>query len=418
MSAPTPADPGNESRQASRRPRWWIAVIAVVGVVVLGAGALFVIARRETSRLERVRAAVEKRKAEVVRRHDRPVLRGERVDGDALEAARDAVKGLAMSEAMITEYDAVTRAGGDYGPTITTYVRDHATELRALREAAQRGWVETGRVVEFTDLVPLTRPLAGFKLLLVDANGASPRACLEACADVVRLGQDWSLSGGLIGAVGGATSVSYVTRLALRCAAAASSDDVDHAVAEFRVLAKNTPAIGYGFEWEIPFVASGLLGTMPARPGPFDAFKYRDAVSALEALLADGTAWDKVTSLDYAASRALLDARNAKFKPSSEPFFESMEMSPRYLESDAATLAKLRALVVAIAGAGDGPDAARVKGLLGDPELADPFSGAPMAIERDAKGWSVVSLGPDGKRDDPRAPPQDLDDVVLVVPKR
>ncbi len=403
----------------SRRP---VLLLLLALWVVAACGALFVV-RWGTSTLERARKELGRRlEASRSERWTRPVLRGQPVDDDALEAQLAAARALpGVRRALWADYARSSITGAPIGGGLGALVAASGPKLDDLRAAAQRGWARRIVDPEDDEVEHAPRELhVGWELLLVRASNAAPAECLEVCADVLRLAHDAAMSGGHLGVELAADAPEMVAPFALRCARDATPAERVHAIGELRALAKDVVPLGRALAFDEVRGAVALDAEIASPRGVFRFLTRKRYIDALDLLITGDRAWEDLRADRYRPSLGLVQSSALQVN-ANEVLAPRGLFDPSHLERDTRGLATLRALIVAMTGVPDGPGSAAVRDALADPELSDPFSDEALVVEADPDGqWRVVSPGSDGQRTAPIGTREGLlgRDVVVVVASR
>lgn len=379
---------------------WAITACTALFFVRWGSSTVEVAHERLTQRIERLRAA----------RWTRPVLRGEPVEGDALEAQFAAERGLPhVKPNMWADFDASALTGAPIGGKLGALVAANGPKLDALRAAAQRSWAQRAVDPEENEHAGKEARLQrGWRLLLVRASNGPPVECLETCADVIRLAHDAEMSGGLVGAVLGAGAAEMVAPFAMRCAGMATEDERARAIGEFRQLANDVVPIGRALDFEEVRAAVHVDTEIVTPHGLLRLLTRKRYIDALDLLLSGERGWSDWEELRgdaYGASLERVKGRVAQLKANGVLAGADF-LGAGYFESVARGIGFERALVVAMTGAGagggGGPESAEVKAALAEEGLRDPFGdGDSQFVVEAAAGegeWRVVSFGADRER--------------------
>ncbi len=375
---------------------------------------------------ERARALDEQLKQFTARFHarrfERPVLRGTAAEGNAADAERALLEPLDKLDPKT--FDPLTklfRDGGPMPPAIVALVEQHRAALEALRAASQRTHAWTQVPFEqgaSAQIPPFVSRLRTNKLLLAMATRADPADCMRIAADAIRIGQDGGAGVGLIGSAIAAAQTELAIPVLLRCAARADTAARRDAAREVAVLAAHPLPLGDAFE------AEGLMAGGSFRGLALDVPAFPTSSAALESWSGRGIALDAWQHV--AAEAEKLRGLDVRRVPEGLALLEQLEQaatrSPNPLVAmitptraslvirEATAQTHLRATVVLLEALAD--PAADPAGLVRKPELADPFSGRPLAFRREPAGLVLCSVGPDGKSDDGKG-----DDVVTTLPK-
>ncbi len=398
----------------------------IAGVTLTGAGLAVVtnvlVHRSQDARARALDARLQQSAARFhAHRWERPVLRGTAAAGNAADAERAAIEPLDKLEARPIEPLAnLLKDGKPMPPEIVALVERHRAALEGLRSASLRGHAWTQVPFEqgaSAPLPPFVSRLRTGKLLLAMASTAEPAECLRIAADAVRVGQDGAAGVGLVGSMVAATQTELALPVMLRCALRADGAARREAAREVALLVAHPLSLGEAFE------AEGLMGGGTFRDLSLHVPAFPTSSAAFEAWSGRGTAidaWqyvadeaDKLRDLDVRRipeGLALLDQLEQAALHSPNPLVAMITPTRvRVLARAGAMEARLRATAVLLQTLAD--PAADPAALVGKPELADPFSGKPLALRRDPAALVLWSVGQDGKDDGGKG-----DDVVTALP--
>jgi hypothetical protein len=415
-----------------RRLTWtWLAVLALCPAVV--GAAWFVLWQRP---LERRDAELAHELAQATlplesARWQRPVLRGVARSGNAAALARNAVVPARVLPSGVDLFEALD-SDPPPSPELARLIERIRPRLDAFEAATQSSfsWQLDPALDPSTGTLDNLAHLDSVELLLLRASTLSAAACLRAATDAVRLAQDLVPGGGLDRVQIAGVEMSVVPRVAIRCAARASPDELGAALAEVESLAEHAPPIASAIDVEALVAARGFQSDFALRPSlpkltgaPLDRARA-NPWQLLDAWQRSLDAAERLSRLDsgadYVAQRAALD-RALDSHWQDDPLLVASRLrveAEKVLARHARAVALLRALGGALAvmqaRATNGALPRVAPSALAQPALADPFSQAPLRYERAADGRSgrVYSVGMNGRDDAGRG-----DDVVVQVPR-
>ena len=246
-------------------------------------------------------------------------------------------------------------------------------------------------------------PLAAAAALAVQARRQpGPRECARAAADLIRLGQDFTVGRRLRGMLTGAQIQRLGLRAMLGCGLEREPEEAREAATLLERLSAEAPTLGTRFQEAALHRQRFMRGTLQqARP-------HADP-RALEHMLEDWAFHQRVLPQlaalrhqNYPKAFEELDAIRRQIEENGAGV--TLRQAPLYhgqpfLRADADLHARLRAAALALRRAGG--EAAAGK----QPGLSDPYTGRGLRVE----GREVRSAGPDGEMDSE-------DDVVVVLP--
>jgi hypothetical protein len=204
-------------------------------------------------------------------RWERPVLRGEPMEGNAALATQEALAGFGG----LPEREREPLAGQlYYGLPLTAAqiaLIDHNTALIAkLRAATQLGWAMNQLPLEQGERarVPAYRLVIDAVLLMLgDASRAAPDECLATATDAIRLGQDLVPGASLEAASVSMRITSLASPVLAHCAETAGPDAVLRGARELHELATHAPPSFGGIE-VADIVAQVRLRALASVPDP------------------------------------------------------------------------------------------------------------------------------------------------------
>ncbi len=390
--------------QPGRGARRWIAV-GCAALLVLAPLAVWLLAfAPRSARRARLEARLEEGlRAYRAQRWERPVLRGEPIEGNALEAQLEAMGGFrGLETAGFEGLGALLASGGEPPPELRGLASENAEAIARYRASTQRTFAwgdahpEAGLAGPSPDWLPHVR--AG-RVVLLSALGRSPRECLEIAADVLRLGQDRAAGTGLVPLMILAAHAEDVLALAGRCLREADGEALASAARELALLARHPAPTGTAMESEALFLGVALRDEERLSPSlPTDSLGWERWVRSWERL----EAWDllmgepaslRAIGADYPDDIDRVERRQRDLADRDNDVIAiGMPDYARFLRRDAATRAIVRLLLAAarLRLAHDAPpDAAPA--LLSDPELVDPTTGRPFAWTREEDGGTLAS---------------------------
>lgn len=354
------------------------------------------------------RARLEARLEQSVRdfqeqRWERPVLRGEAIDGNAIDAQVEAIRDFTPIDA--AHFDGLREllARGDGAPpALRALVSDNAEALARYRASTQRDHAWGGAYVDLSTGAPsedwLPHVRAG-RLVLASALGRSPRECLEICTDTLRLGQDRSAGTGLVPLMILAAHAADVLDLASRCLREADRDAVENAARELAILAEHPASAGSAMELEALTIGASLRMEAANTPSiPTDSLEWErwrqswDLPEAWEILMGEPASMRSIGD-DYPADIDRVEGRQRDLAALGNDVIGMAALDyPRFLRRDAATRAIVRILLAAarIRLEHDEPPSS-APSLLEDPALADPTSGRPFTWTREGDEGTISS---------------------------
>ncbi|MDD9967802.1 MAG: hypothetical protein OXR73_16320 [Myxococcales bacterium] len=436
-------DPGWEKIGSARRGRKPVYVggiaIAIKGmllVIVATLGGLGWLGASELSFQQRV-ARLDADVAAFRRlRWERPLLRGEPVEGNAAEAFFNALGGLKRpSPALRQGLAEQLFYGQPLLPHQVAPLKQQSEILAELAASPQRTWSMTYLRPELGDAMPVPpypKALDAALLLLARASTLEPDACLAASADVARIGQDL-VPGAPLEASSVSMRIASLTAYAVRsCARRATARGLQRAERAFRELATHPPPVGHGLELadlvagvEVRKASSlgrdadhiGILRTLQSRPERLKSWAYYDDPHRFRAWSPSAypetlERWREEDTWRSQSGRPDVAAASAE--------------RIGWLQDDMRGQAILRALTVALSALAERERRGRMPpepAALRLPSLVDPFSGRPLRQRFDPASleltvWSVGEDLRDGNAEETwneRAP---LDVIVrLRAPK-
>ncbi|HEX4351984.1 MAG TPA: hypothetical protein VHZ95_03700, partial [Polyangiales bacterium] len=187
-------------------------------------------------------------------RWERPVLRGTFGEGNA---ADEIYAALATWKPLPRGTREALAQKVYYGSLLTAAESDmidaRAATLRALRRATQQGWSRSELAPErgLSMRVPdYPRIIEVGLALLADAQTQTADECLQASADLIRIGQDLVPAAPLEAASTSLQLTTYAARVIARCAARADAAGLRRASHELRTIASHPAPIGSSIELE------------------------------------------------------------------------------------------------------------------------------------------------------------------------
>jgi hypothetical protein len=236
-------------------------------------------------------------------RWERPVLRGQTIEGNAATAAREALadfKGLSERErdALATQLF----YGLPLSPAQVELVGQHAVLVGKLRAATQRGEAMTALPLGSSAAAQLpSYPLVIDAVLLALGTAAAggPDDCLLIAADVLRLGQDLVPGATLEASSVAMRIASNTAPVIAHCAEHAGSDAILRAARELHELATHPPPTFGGIELA-DLAAEVQLRAMTALPSPegdspLKRLRRRPALFEAWQRLSKPTRWRELT---------------------------------------------------------------------------------------------------------------------------
>lgn len=346
-------------------------------------------------------------------RWERPVLRGEPVDGNAFERLEAAVvpfRALHEDPSVVAPV-----AGRDASAALRARLEHHALDLERYRAASQAAWsfgdypVERGLAAEEIEYVPHRRAR---ELLAARASLAGPGECVSIATDLVRTSQDLAAGRSLVGGMMLGVDVELVAAFLPRCLIAADADTRARAARELGILAEHPAPIGYAMEIEA--LSAGAMSAHLLRPLgrlPTDGEAWEvwwtatDVLDAWDVLARDAADRRRIGER-YPADIADLQAWERGLASSGNPLLGLLAPSLHpYLRHDAATVTRVRMLLaMARLLAGEPPS------ILREPALFDAVTGRPIASRETEAGLELESPGHDGRLGDEN-------DLSLLVPR-
>lgn len=380
-------------KRGPRRPFLWIllGVVAILGLSILGAYLIFVapvLAKRDRL-AERTVEAMDDFHAQ---RWERPVLRGEPIEGNAhaaqLEAIAPFVEGYPSEsgERVTEELDA-----GTIGPETIAEISRWWETLEAYRDSARRTWSWGDMQVELGMGAPemeLASHMHLLRLLLADATRREPAECLALGTDAIRISQDRAAGTGLIGLMIHHAMVRRAFDVISDCVARADARALRAIEPELVILVEHPAPTGHALEAEALFM-SAELSSMTGRLDrvPTDGRELEDwlqamhAVEAWELLLGDPAA-RRSYGEHYPGDVTRFETWAASVEAHGNPLVDigGPSMMVRYLHRDAATRSAIRLLLalVRVRLEIDGELPADRPDALDDPALHDPRTGQPF----------------------------------------
>lgn len=391
-----------------QRPRSAASLLLAVPLVFVAFVAVFAVRHAMGQRrLHALDAKITPALTRLAReRWERPVLRGAAVDGNAWVALVDASAPASRQfpQRGHADFDAALEAGRDLPASWTQRVAPARDALAALRAATQRSWSWNPSPVPAPSapMPPLGDVARASRGLLTQALASPPAECLAICADVVRVGQDFSAGEGPLGLAMEGLLSRLAVAAARRCATAADAAARAHAAAEFAALHRAWRPLGAFKEVDTLGIARAVVteldtGLPPAGLQRLAYLWYRpDAIERVAWTVDQLPRWRSAGAMgeDPAALDRLVEEENARL------------MGNDITQMVAAAFGRIiergrmgRAWVGAMAAALSGPGAS----------MADPFTTAPIAVTRDASGVTARSVGPDRRAGT-------TDDVVVTLP--
>ncbi|UJR81649.1 Hypothetical protein I5071_37090 [Sandaracinus amylolyticus] len=270
------------------------------------------------------------------------------------------------------------------------------TEVLALamqHEAALQAWnavatcdhselpLDLSRGVEGMD-APLAPLFHATTLALASACARSDDECVGTAVRAMRLGQDLAPGGAMLGVMAASARLELAMRALSRAANGASNDALARAARALRALDLAWPSL-------VDALATESVAAAATTRSDLDRQGTLARLAALEAwafFLGEARAWERARHAHDAAQRSQLRALAARRASSTSPrVLEGAGRLELYVDHDAATRARVRALVVALE---------RRVGVAGELPV-DPFDGRPLRIDV-SRVWSV---GPNGTDD-------------------
>lgn len=345
---------------------------------------------------------------------ERPVHRGEPIDGDAYEeAARLLSTGPIARPLELAELDRLLTTGEPLPPDAVESARREAERLEALRATTRRTRshvpveLRRGVTAPFPEMGP--HILAARQLLVLGVLG-EPDECLRIGADVVRLGQDLSLGTGMLGVMIAAAHATFVARVSPHCATRASPEALAEVADEMAALAEHATPTGAALEIEMTAFGVTLremcsdAPILPTSQEEMQRLRDRaDVVEAWQLMGVGGRRFRSLTGAHYPRLRSEWERVQSTWAAAGNPVVDTMAPDlSRYLIRDAAAQAYIRAMALGLATLA----ARSVEGALPErppglesPGLADPFTGQPMRFRVEADALVVWSVGEDGVDD-------------------
>lgn len=372
----------------------WLASLLTLALVAGGGLALWRVP--QDAKAERLSARLERQIADYHEQGpvERPVLRGEPVDANAVEAQLEAVEPLASVR---LPEEAIPRAVKGKPPAkVLRLAREHADALAAYRDAARRSWTWTEfRVEEGVD-APIPEylpPIRAAELVLVRATTVEPAECLRDAADVVRLAHDLVPGASLVAAMVSVAIIEQAASVVVRCAHGATPATLNESIAELERLREASPDIGGAIEAEalltgmtfrevvrrVPWIPTNghELQAWWARPDVLDAWQIAGR---------DPARFREITTDGYPGSAEIWGRAARVRKTAKNPVFAiGTPDLDKYIHKHMDGVARLRAALAALRILERRPDMERLPEgplALERPELFDPYTGQSMA-------WSV-----------------------------
>ncbi|MCB9596664.1 MAG: hypothetical protein H6719_28325 [Sandaracinaceae bacterium] len=390
---------------------------AVVTLGLAAVGAWLVVALPRRARCAEQRATLERAITDFhAQRWERPVLRGEPVDGNAFDAQVEAMDGP-LAELEEAPFDDLARVlGGDPRPRpeLRALVDRHADALARYRASTRRAWswgdypVEDGADAQE---IPLIAHLRASHLLAAQAHFAEPAECVEIATDLLRLGQDRAAGRSLVPLMVRSAAVEDVSTLLPFCLWRGDADVRAQAARELGVLVAHPVPTGYTLEVEALTAGAMFsellapLDHLPTDGATFDVWwSATDALDAWE-LLAGDPASRRAFGADYPRDLADYAAWQSRVAASANPWvMASTPAFERFLRRDAATRTRMRMLwAMARIVAGE-PEA-----ILAEPELFDVQTGRPLERSPEPNRFELRGQGDEPgeviTQTIPRAPP-------------
>jgi hypothetical protein len=346
-------------------------------------------------------------------RWERPVLRGQTIEGNAATAAREALadfKGLGERErdALATQLF----YGLPLSPAQVELVGQHAVLVGKLRAATQRGEAMTALPLGSSAAAQLpSYPLVIDAVLLALGTAAAggPDDCLLIAADVLRLGQDLVPGATLEASSVAMRIASNTAPVIAHCAEHAGSDAILRAARELHELATHPPPTFGGIELA-DLAAEVQLRAMTALPSPegdspLKRLRRRPALFEAWQRLNKPTRWRELSPEQYPASLETWQREHDWRSRSELPLVANVTAQvDGWLYDDMRGQALLRELTVGMATLAERVRRQRLPREpvgLGDEALRDPYNGQPLKwrVPQDGTELTLWSVGED-RRDD------------------
>lgn len=356
----------------------------------------------------------------------RPVLRGEPLPGNAVDAQRDAAAALGrLDEHLFDDFATrlLTGPGPSVSPAVLALAAENAEKLAALRAATQRADVGAGldlRGWPHASTPKWAQRLHAWDLLFALATKAEPGECLRIVNDVIRLSQDATGGRDVIDLTTGSYAPRMAPAVAVPCALRATPGERAAAVQELESLITHAPSFAAAVELDRLGYGLHLRRQVDEPRPPLSAslrswlFRRAETIDALYVLM--GIPPHGEPGKDpFPAILTSMRQEKERLEDSSNGDILFGMASYEYLPVAAEAQARLRALAVAIAAMPEGPASPALEAARKTPALRDPYTGGMLRVEEDpaVASWFVAACGPNGK---PEATAPG-DDVLVMVPR-
>jgi hypothetical protein len=339
-------------------------------------------------------------------RWERPVLRGDPVEGNAADAQAKAMEALSDLPEEVFEMKS---------SALVELAAKRDKELSAWRASTQYAWAWNVHSVseELDGKEPDYRPrFRAAHVLAKAARQDEPAECLRKCADIVRLAQDGAAGGGLVPLAIGGNMTRRAARSAAICARKATMDDLRVAALEFRQLVANpvSPSQAYALNALVLATAAQRTATLADSSSNFfqrflSSPERRNAAAAIDVFLDSLPAWHAIEPARYPEGLESVRAMRQAWRNSGNAIVKVSAGGDTLTDimlNELSAQAMLRLTVIELEvliarkQTGELRDAPPV---LDEPALRDPFSGAPFHWAPCGRKICIRTFGPDGRDD-------------------
>lgn len=369
-------------------------------------------------------------------RWERPVLRGEGVDGNAAQAAWEALAGFSGLETKAREDLAVhVYYGQPPQDDLREVIAQHVRMVDALRASTQHTWsmgelpIEEGALLTVPDY---PRMVDAVLLLLGTGMLGGKDVCLAQGVDAMRIGQDLVPGGPLEAGSVAMRIASLASHVITHCVQDAEPNLMARTAQELKTLAKHPPPVGQAVE------AADIAGAVELREQanlystrvpqqPWTRLQRRGELFEAWAMLQQPTRWRAIDPTDYPKSLTSWRREQDWRARAQAPIVTARSGHVLgWLYDDMRGQAIIRASAITVATALEYKRRGKIPRQpvgLGDPALRDPYSGHDMRwrVSDDGSELAVWSVGEDVRDDggsDEWALQAPLDVVVRIDLKR
>ena len=383
-----------------------MVALGILAVIALGlVGVWFgVVAPRETRRSELEAKLSRALAARSDERWERPVLRGEPIDGNAYDAEQDAARPFASLDEALFATMPLALSRGEPTEAQREAITANREALAQLRRGTQRTWswgdesIEQAALHDLPDYMPRMR---GAKLLLLSALDQQPGECLALTADSLRVMQDASAGGGMLPLIMLSSLAQDALAVGGRCLREADPQALEQAAHDFGILAQNPPDTGEAMEYERLYLGvvfreeAKLIPSYPTDSLTWERFRRGSDLLDAWALAMGDPAEARTYGRDYPADIERAGAQHDEVEARENDLL-SIPNFAAYLHLDASTRAITRMLW---AGArlrlAHAETSAARPALLDERVLLDPTTGEPFVWRHDDAVTQIESTRPD-----------------------